>query len=42
MDEAEALVTGVARTYAHLVVDEAQDLSAMELRALAAAVPADR
>ena len=33
VDEAEALVNGVARVYGHIVVDEAQDLSAMELRA---------
>jgi DNA helicase IV len=39
VDEAEALVNGVARTYGHLVVDEAQDLSAMELRALARRCP---
>jgi len=39
VDEAETLVNGMARTYAHLVVDEAQDLSAMELRALARRCP---
>lgn len=32
LDEAQALVAGVVRTYGHVVVDEAQDLSAMELR----------
>ena len=39
LDEAEALLNGVARTYGHVVVDEAQDLSAMELRALARRCP---
>ncbi len=39
VDEAEARVNGVARTYGHLMVDEAQDLSAMELRALARRCP---
>jgi DNA helicase IV len=39
VDEAEALVNGVARTYGHVVVDEAQDLSAMELRAVARRCP---
>jgi len=39
VDEAEALVNGVARTYGHVVVDEAQDLSAMALRALARRCP---
>jgi len=32
LDESEALTTGVPATYGHVVVDEAQDLSAMELR----------
>jgi DNA helicase IV len=32
LDEAEALISGVKRGYGHIVVDEAQDLSAMELR----------
>ena len=32
LDEAEALIAGVRHTYGHIVVDEAQDLSAMELR----------
>ena len=32
LDEAQAVVAGVVRTYGHVVVDEAQDLSAMELR----------
>jgi DNA helicase IV len=39
VDEAEALLNGVARTYGHVVVDEAQDLSAMELRAVARRCP---
>jgi len=39
VDEAEALINGVARSYGHVVVDEAQDLSAMELRAVARRCP---
>jgi DNA helicase IV len=39
VDEAEALLNGVPRTYGHAVVDEAQDLSAMELRAIARRCP---
>ena len=39
VDEAEWLVNGVARTYGHVVIDEAQDLSAMELRAARPALP---
>ena len=39
IDEAEAVVDGVRRTYGHIVVDEAQDLTAMELRALARRCP---
>jgi len=39
LDEAEAVVSGTVRTYGHLVVDEAQDLSAMELRMLARRSP---
>jgi DNA helicase IV len=39
VDEAEALLNGVARSYGHVVVDEAQDLSAMELRAVARRCP---
>ncbi len=35
IDEAEALITGPPRRYGHIVVDEAQDLSAMALRVLA-------
>ncbi len=32
LDEAQTLVAGLVRTYGHVVVDEAQDLSSMELR----------
>ncbi len=32
LDEAEARCDGVPQTYAHIIVDEAQDLSPMELR----------
>jgi DNA helicase IV len=39
IDEAEAIADGVRRTYGHVVVDEAQDLTAMELRALARRCP---
>jgi DNA helicase IV len=39
VDEAQALTDGVTRTYGHVVVDEAQDLTAMELRALARRCP---
>ena len=39
MDEAEAVLNGAGRTYGHAVVDEAQDLSAMELRAIARRCP---
>ncbi len=35
IDEAEALIAGAPRRYGHIVVDEAQDLSAMALRVLA-------
>jgi DNA helicase IV len=35
LDEAEAAISGPPRDYGHIVVDEAQDLSAMGLRALA-------
>jgi DNA helicase IV len=34
LDEADSLINGVARTYKHVVVDEAQDLSPMQLRSL--------
>jgi DNA helicase IV len=39
VDEAEAVADGVRRTYGHIVVDEAQDLTAMELRVLARRCP---
>jgi DNA helicase IV len=35
IDEAENLIAGGKQTYGHIVVDEAQDLSAMELRMIA-------
>jgi DNA helicase IV len=35
VDEAEAVISGPPRVYGHIVVDEAQDLSTMGLRALA-------
>jgi len=39
LDEAEAAIGGPPRSYGHIVVDEAQDLSAMGLRALARRSP---
>jgi DNA helicase IV len=39
LDEAEALIHGAGRTYGHIVVDEAQDLSPMQLRMLARRCP---
>ena len=39
LDEAEGVADGVRHTYGHIVVDEAQDLTAMELRALARRCP---
>jgi DNA helicase IV len=39
LDEAEALLNGVPATYGHVVVDEAQDLSAMALRMVARRSP---
>jgi DNA helicase IV len=39
LDEAQALVVGPPSAYGHVVVDEAQDLSAMGLRALARRCP---
>ena len=39
LDEAQALISGVARTYGHVVVDEAQDLSPMQLRMLGRRCP---
>lgn len=35
IDELESLISGVLRTYGHIVVDEAQDLSPMALRVIA-------
>ena len=35
LDEVDALLNGVPRRYRHIVVDEAQDLSPMQLRAIA-------
>jgi DNA helicase IV len=40
LDEAEALLAGSPPSYGHVVVDEAQDLSAMGFRALARRSPA--
>jgi DNA helicase IV len=40
LDEAEALLAGPPAAYGHVVVDEAQDLSAMGFRALARRSPA--
>jgi hypothetical protein len=34
IDEAQSVLTGVEQRYAHIVVDEAQDLSEMQLRAI--------
>lgn len=39
VDECRALVEGVARTYGHIVVDEAQDLTALGYRAIARRCP---
>ncbi len=39
VDEARFLLAGPARTYGHVVVDEAQDLSPMQLRMLARRCP---
>lgn len=39
LDEAQARTAGVARVFGHVVVDEAQDLSAMELRMVARRSP---
>jgi DNA helicase IV len=39
LDEAECLISGVRQTYGHVVVDEAQDLSAMEFRMVARRSP---
>ena len=39
-DEATALITSEGRTYGHIVIDEAQDLSPMQLRMIARRSPA--
>jgi DNA helicase IV len=39
VDEAQFLLTGQARTYGHVVVDEAQDLTPMQIRMLARRCP---
>ncbi len=39
LDEAQQLISGITRSYGHVVVDEAQDLSAMELRMVARRSP---
>lgn len=40
VDEAKELIVGQSRTYGHIVVDEAQDLSPMQLRMLGRRCPA--
>ena len=40
LDEAEFLINGRTRTYGHVVVDEAQDLSPMQFRMVARRAPA--
>jgi DNA helicase IV len=40
LDEAEFLINGRTRTYGHVVVDEAQDLSPMQLKMVARRAPA--
>jgi DNA helicase IV len=39
VDEAEAVINGPPRGYGHVVIDEAQDLSAMDFRAVARRCP---
>jgi DNA helicase IV len=39
LDEADELLTGVSRTFSHVVVDESQDLTSMELRVVARRSP---
>jgi DNA helicase IV len=39
LDEADSLVSGRSRTYGHIVVDEAQDLTPMQFRMLARRAP---
>ena len=40
LDEAEFLINGRTRTYGHVVVDEAQDLSPMQFKMVARRAPA--
>ena len=40
LDEADALINGRSRSYGHIVVDEAQDLSPMQFRMVARRAPA--
>jgi DNA helicase IV len=39
IDEAQSLITGTPRTYGHVIVDEAQDYSPMQLRMIARRAP---
>ncbi|HYT81675.1 MAG TPA: hypothetical protein VEQ37_20965 [Actinomycetota bacterium] len=39
IDEAQALIAGPPRTYGHVIVDEAQDLTPMQLRMIARRAP---
>src|SRR5207244_12264123 len=39
VDEAQALIAGTPRTYGHVIVDEAQDYSPMQLRMIARRAP---
>jgi DNA helicase IV len=39
IDEAQALIAGTPRTYGHVIVDEAQDYSPMQLRMIARRAP---
>jgi DNA helicase IV len=39
LDEADSLISGRSRTYGHIVVDEAQDLTPMQFRMLARRAP---
>lgn len=39
IDEAQALIAGPPRTYGHVIVDEAQDLSPLQLRMIARRAP---
>ena len=40
LDEADALINGRSRSYGHIVIDEAQDLSPMQFRMVARRAPA--